>query len=108
MNEQEILKKAIEAYGEREQSAVAMEECGELIRAINKMHRNQSVENRNELISEIADVQIMIEQLVLMYKLNPINIQRMKDYKISRLIARIQKSEETAFDDHEISGLLDD
>ena len=93
MNEQEILKKAIEAYGEREQSTVAMEECGELIRAINKMHRNQSVENRNELISEIADVQIMIEQLVLMYKLNPINIQRMKDYKISRLKDRLEKSE---------------
>ena len=91
MNEQEILKKAIEAYGEREQSAVAMEECGELIRAINKMHRNQSIENRNELISEIADVQIMIEQLVLMYKLNPIDIQRMKDYKISRLEDRLEK-----------------
>ena len=42
MNEQEILKKAIETYGEREQSAVAMEECGELIRAINKYHRKDS------------------------------------------------------------------
>ena len=101
MNEQEILKKAIETYGEREQSAVAMEECGELIRAINKMHRNQSVENRNELISEIADVKIMIEQLVLMYKLDPIDIQRMKYYKISRLEDRLEKlkSEASGNDD---------
>ena len=88
-----VYSKAIATYGEREQSAVAMEECGELIRAINKMHRNQSIENRNELISEIADVQIMIEQLVLMYKLNPIDIQRMKDYKISRLEDRLEELE---------------
>lgn len=89
MNEQEIFKKAIETYGEREQSAVAMEECGELIRAVNKMHRDPSVKHHNELIGEIADVLIMIEQLKIIYDLSPADIERMRALKITRLVKRL-------------------
>ena len=89
MNEQEIFKKAIETYGEREQSAVAMEECGELIRAVNKMHRDPSVNHHNELIGEIADVLIMIEQLKIIYDLSPADIERMRALKITRLVKRL-------------------
>ena len=90
MNVNEIYKKAIETYGEREQSAVAMEECGELIRAINKYHRKDSNENRKNLIEEIADVQIMIEQLKIMYSISEDEIEDAYLGKVFRLIQRLE------------------
>ena len=90
MNEQEIFKKAIETYGEREQSAVAMEECAELIRAINKYHRKDSNENRKNLIEEIADVQIMIEQVKIMYNISEDEIEDAYLGKVFRLIQRLE------------------
>lgn len=96
MNVNEIYKKAIEIYGEREQSAMAMEECGELIRAVNKMHRDPNIKNRIEIICEIADVQIMIEQLIILYDLNPVDIQRMINAKTERLKKRLEEHEQSS------------
>lgn len=90
MNVNEIYKKAIEIYGEREQSAMAMEECGELIRAINKYHRKDSNENRKNLIEEIADVRIMIEQLKIMYSISEDEIEDAYLGKVFRLIQRLE------------------
>lgn len=55
----EILKAAIAVYGEEAQENMAIEECAELIQAINKKHRGQG----HNIPEEIADVEIMLEQL---------------------------------------------
>ena len=89
-DEKEIYNEALKKWGEREQSAVAMEECGELIRAINKMHRCPSGENRLELISEIADVLIMIDQLMFIYDIKTEKINETRAFKISRLAERLE------------------
>lgn len=59
MTENEILHVAIRAFGEKAQEEVAMEECAELIQAITHKHRGR----KNNISEEIADVEIMLEQL---------------------------------------------
>lgn len=77
---QEILKKAIQTFGAKNQLDMVIEECAELIQAINKCRRknlvndliigNSTKEGDSEtlfnLTGEIADVKIMIAQLELM------------------------------------------
>ena len=54
-----ILHEAIVTFGEQHQEGVAQEECAELIQAISKKHRGQ----KHNIPEEIADVEIMLEQL---------------------------------------------
>lgn len=61
MTVKEILKKAIQTYGEEAQEKVAIEECSELIQAICHKHRGRE----HNIAEEIADVKIMLEQLEL-------------------------------------------
>ncbi len=69
MNEKLVYQKAISVYGEVAQMRKAQEECGELIAAI-----NQYIDCRidiNALAFEVADVEIMIEQvcIIIIYNL---------------------------------------
>ncbi len=59
MNEFEILTAAIRAFGDVAQEEVAIEECSELIQAISHKHRGRE----HNIAEEIADVEIMLEQL---------------------------------------------
>lgn len=59
MSELEILLTAILTYGEKAQEGVAIEECSELIQAISHKHRGR----QHNIAEEIADVEIMLEQL---------------------------------------------
>ena len=84
MNNTEILKKAISLYGEKAQEQQAMEECAELIQAINHKHRHR-VHNIEE---EIADVEIMLEQLKIINDCRE-SVERIKEIKMKRLYQRI-------------------
>ena len=59
MTELEILTTAIRTFGEKAQEDVAIEECSELIQAISHKHRGRE----HNIPEEIADVEIMLEQL---------------------------------------------
>jgi NTP pyrophosphatase (non-canonical NTP hydrolase) len=59
MMKEDVLSLAIKTFGEKEQEEVAMEECAELIQAISHKHRGR----KNNIAEEIADVEIMLEQL---------------------------------------------
>ncbi len=92
MSKTEILKKAIEKYGDL-QLLVAMEECSELIKAITKYIRSKGdmVKEINaicDIAEEIADVQIMIKQLIMMFDLN-YQVEFQKENKIKRLEKRL-------------------
>ena len=91
MEENEILLQAIAAYGENEQSRVAMEELAELIRAINKYHRAKTDEHRQNLIEEMADVYIMLHQISIMYDISgEKEIDPVIYEKIARLRERLE------------------
>lgn len=59
----QIYKKSIDAFGEKLQFDICIEECSELIKAIIKLKRNTNIDKLNDLCEEIADVEICIEQL---------------------------------------------
>lgn len=61
MADRDIFLTAIKTFGAFEQERVAIEECGELIVAISHKHRGRP----HNIAEEIADVEIMLEQLKL-------------------------------------------
>ena len=82
MKTNDIYRKAIKKFGATMQMNVAMEECSELIKEISKIIRGKG--NLANLAEEIADVEIMLEQLKLMYYIEEI-VATKKDNKIIRL-----------------------
>lgn len=78
----ETLKKAIDTYSPLLQSVVAMEEMGELIQEISKDLRGKG--DVEHLAEEIADVQIMLEQLMIMHDCS-FKVGEIRAAKIARL-----------------------
>jgi NTP pyrophosphatase (non-canonical NTP hydrolase) len=87
MNEEEIYNLAIKKWGVSSQMGVAQEECAELIKAISKWFRN--IDNGENLEEEVADVEIMLEQLKII--LDKDLIQEKKREKLKRLQKRVMK-----------------
>ena len=78
-----ICNKAINSYGNASQKIKAIEEMGELIQAISK----SLLDNKNNVEEEIADVEIMLTQLKIMYNLS--DIENWRNYKLNRLKERV-------------------
>ena len=82
MNEREVLIQAITTFGQQPQIIVAMEELSELTKELCKAQRG--AQNRDHIAEEIADVEIMLEQLQLIYNVTPAVIS-WRANKIKRL-----------------------
>lgn len=80
-----VLEKAIEVYGADLQKQVAIEEMAELTKEICKDFRGKG--NREHILEEIADVKIMLSQLLIMYD---IKVYELNDVMISKL-ERLEK-----------------
>lgn len=85
MEKTEILKMAITANGATHQEIIAIEECSELIQAITHKHRGR----KHNLAEEIADVEIMLEQLKIINGCSE-EVEQVKRYKIERLLHRLR------------------
>lgn len=90
MNRIKAMKKIVEFYGEREQFTQLMEECCELAIAINKWRRKTTITNYDNIIEEIADVEIMVDQIKMILNIDDCDINRLKDFKLTRTLARIE------------------
>ena len=90
-SEYEILKTAIQTYGEQQQEKVAIEECSELIQAICHKHRGRV----HNIAEEIADVEIMLMQLKLINKC-AIDVAVIRQHKIKRLEKHLLKNQSEA------------
>ena len=78
-----ICNKAINSYGNASQKIKAIEEMGELIQAISK----SLLDGENNVEEEIADVEIMLTQLKIMYNLS--DVENWRNYKLNRLKERV-------------------
>ena len=87
MNEKEILTQAITTYGQQLQIIVAIEEMSELTKELCKAQRG--AQNRDHIAEEIADVEIMLEQLQLIYNVAP-SVESWRQSKIRRLAKRLE------------------
>lgn len=88
----EILERAIEFYGAEHQELKAVEELAELIKAILKLQdcsKDYEVKIVQDAVDEeMADVQIMMEQLTMIYD-NAERVELQKKKKIERLERRM-------------------
>lgn len=87
----QILAEAIARWGEDTQLDMVIEECAELIKAIQKYRRDAfktgitlaHSEEVEPLIDEIADVYVMLMQMMLMVGAN--NVGKRVTFKLARL-----------------------
>ena len=90
------LEKVVEYYGKEKQCNMAMEECAELIQAINKCLRYPDDHQRREcLIEEIVDVDIMIRQLMYIFSIGINEYKPMMERKEKRIMDRLHFDEVT-------------
>lgn len=97
----DVLCDAIDTYGREAQTDVCIEECSELIKALLKYRRlpleerltGKGIKALENIQEEIADVQIMLWQIDLMYGCGCVEDQIEK--KIDRLRERIKAVEKS-------------
>ncbi len=81
-----IYQRAVAAWGDNAQFAMAIEECAELIVAINKFWRNKGT--MGQIAEEVADVEIMCAQLRVILDDKGL-VDHIKKSKLLRLEKRI-------------------
>ena len=81
----EICAKALKHFGAQSQKELLIEECAELIQAL--QHEKRGRINPEDICEEIADVQIMLNQISLLYPQRLIH--NATERKMSRLKKRI-------------------
>ena len=92
----DVYERAIEFYGVDNQLFQLCEELAELIKAVNKWRRNRKLAEiypayRDDVTEEIADVEIMIDQLIMMLDISYKDLFDIKYSKINRLAERIRE-----------------
>lgn len=97
--EREILEAALETYGAEAQTRMLFEEMAELQKAMCKYARAEDERrkklSRENIAEEIADVQIMLEQMILLHDCEE-QVRDCRTLKIFRLGSRLdmKKKEE--------------
>jgi NTP pyrophosphatase (non-canonical NTP hydrolase) len=81
MNEDEIYQECIQRWGLISQLDMTVEECAELIKAVNKWKRGKGT--FNDMVEEAVDVQLMINQIKS--TVNSDVWQELIDRKLTRL-----------------------
>jgi len=90
--DKKIIRQAIDVWGLQKQTRMCGEECLELALAIGKfLDRERTDQRMEDVISEIADVNIMIAQANIMFDAD--KIQAEIDRKLERLKSRLEKKE---------------
>lgn len=88
METKEIYRQAIGKWGKAAQVTMVFEEMSELQKELCKNLRGK--ENGIEIAEEIADVEIMLEQMKLLFDIEEA-VKRHKIIKVSRLKDRISR-----------------
>lgn len=88
MEEQEIFERALDKWGIRAQTMMVFEEMAELQKEICKNWRGAN--NADQIAEEIADVEIMLAQLKMIYGIAD-DARRYKEQKLKRLVDRLQE-----------------
>lgn len=93
------VKRIADHYGLVKQTRQLSEECAELIQATSKYMRYQETSYAStvdwkylqNVCEEIADVEVMLEQIKYLLHINPNAIDEIKKKKIHRQLERIEK-----------------
>ena len=84
------LKYLASFYGIKSQTSQLDEEMAELTVETHKLMRGRT-ESTKGLTEEIADVEILLSQLKILYKINSLEVDLIKEKKINRQMERVNK-----------------
>jgi pyruvate/2-oxoacid:ferredoxin oxidoreductase beta subunit len=87
MHEMSLLQRAIAKWGEDAQMKMVLEEMSELQKEICKLWRGK--DNRDAIAEEVADVEIMLDQLELMLDIQ-YQVEQYRQKKLRRLQKRLE------------------
>ena len=88
LDDNAICQAALETFGKELQVTMAIEEMIELTKELCKNSRGQ--ENTTHIAEEIADVQIMLQQMVMLFDCAG-QVETFCRYKLERLVGRIEE-----------------
>ena len=77
-------------YGYEAQSNQLVEECAELIQAVNKYRRVET--GLGQPVAEIADVELMLEQVKYLLQIPEDELLAVKTFKVNRTRERMESS----------------
>ncbi len=83
-----IYREAVSRWGMDAQVNMAIEEMAELISALQHYRREESWGHHatvEDIADEIADVEIMMEQLKFMFGIDSLHLDQIKEKKLSRV-----------------------
>ena len=87
MTRKEVYAKLLEKYGDA-QIIIAIEELSELQKELCKVLREKGV--YDSVVEEIADVEIMLEQMKMYFGIDDEEVEEVKKNKIERTIKRLK------------------
>lgn len=90
MENAELYRAAIKAWGAEAQTKMVFEEIAEFQEAICKCGRGR--DTAEHVAEEIADVQIMLEQMAVLYGVENA-VADYREIKLARLASRVEKAE---------------
>lgn len=90
VNEQKILAAALDRYGADAQTLMLFEEMSELQKELCKKARGRC--NLDQIAEEIADVQIMLDQMILLHGCRD-KVSQYRQFKLLRLATRLEEED---------------
>lgn len=101
MTEKEIYETALKEFGIEMQRLVLFEEIGELMQAISKFHRDlpnhlATTNQLENIFEEVADVQIMLEQMIIFYT----KLLKLQNYERKYNFKKIKKQKLQKLENH--------
>lgn len=88
--EKKTFKDALHVFGSQNQITVALEEMSELQKEFCKYLRNDSSFSTVNIAEEMADVEIMLEQMKMLFRCDDA-VEEQRQYKVQRLRERIDR-----------------
>lgn len=96
MKKEKILttfEKAVNEFGGRAQVIKAMEELAELSIELTRYALDDKRFNRNKVLEELTDVEIMLKQIKIIFEFDQDELLLMKCLKVARLEMMLQDAE---------------
>lgn len=88
MEIKEVQNAVIAKYGKEHQTFVAIEEMSELMKALTKNMRGEH--NRQDIVEELADVYIVLDQIMVMHGIDLDEVVKKMNEKAKRMADRLE------------------
>lgn len=91
MDEKKVFEAALKQYGAEAQTLMLFEEMAELQKELCKHARGRC--NLDQIAEEIADVQIMLDQMILLHNCAD-KVSQYRQFKLLRLATRLEEEKD--------------